>query len=128
MKTIPRISDAEWEVMKALWSHSPQTSAELVEALSGQTSWKPNTVRTLLARLVQKGAVHMEKDGREHRYSASLSEAQCTRYERKSFLQRVYNGAMLPMLVGMLEEEKLKPSEIAELRRVLDRLERKKRA
>src|SRR6478609_8621856 len=68
MKRPPSISDAEWQVMETLWARSPLTAAEVISALAGETSWKPNTVRTLLARLVQKGALATEEDGNRYLY------------------------------------------------------------
>lgn len=106
--------------MRVLWVDSPRTSADVVEALAPHTDWKPNTVKTLLARLVKKGAVTSAKDNREHRYSPQFTEAQCARAEGKSFLKRVYGGGMMPMIANFLEQENLTPTEIAELRRLLD--------
>ena len=56
----PPISDAEWEVMKSVWDHGPLTAGEVVSRLEAQTRWHPRTIKTLLARLVKKGAVKAE--------------------------------------------------------------------
>ncbi|MEH7060984.1 BlaI/MecI/CopY family transcriptional regulator, partial [Bacillus wiedmannii] len=52
MKELPKISEAELEVMKVLWSKSPQTANEVIEALEVKMDWKPKTIRTLINRLV----------------------------------------------------------------------------
>lgn len=119
----PRISDAEWTVMKELWKHSPQTALEVTASLHAQTSWSPSTVKTLINRLVGKGALGATKQGREHSYAPKVSESSCVRAESRSFLQRVFGGSMRPMLASLLEEESLSPEDIQELRRLLDRKE-----
>lgn len=119
----PRISDAEWTVMKELWKHSPQTALEVTASLHAQTSWSPSTVKTLINRLVGKGALGSTKQGREYLYVPKVSESSCVRAESRSFLQRVFGGSMRPMLASLLEEESLSPEDIQELRRLLDRKE-----
>jgi len=119
--TEPRISDAEWNVMRVLWGKSPQTADEVVEAVSAVTAWNPRTTKTLLNRLVKKGALGFEKDGRKYLYFPKVEETACARAEGRSFLERVYGGALMPMLVTFLEERDLSKDEVAELRRLLNR-------
>ena len=71
----PPISKAEWIVMKTIWARSSATAAEVVEALEGETSWKPKTIMTLLNRLTKKGALRFEKEGRAYRYYPAVAEA-----------------------------------------------------
>lgn len=123
MKKTPRISEAEWEVMKVLWSKSPKTANEVVKVLSKKTSWKRETIRTLINRLVQKKAVGFEKKGRQYHYFPLLTEAECVREETKSFLKRVHGGSIEPMLTSFVEEEQLSTEKIAQLRRILDEAE-----
>jgi len=119
MPPTPRISEAEWQVMKVLWANSPLTADAVVEALAGTTQWTPKTVKTLLNRLVGKGALGYTKDGRRYLYEPLVDQESCLRAENRSFLQRVYGGALKPMLVSFLEEEDLSPEDIAELKRIL---------
>ncbi|NIP25471.1 MAG: transcriptional regulator [Phycisphaerae bacterium] len=123
MKKTPKISEAEWEVMKVLWKKSPKTANEVVKILSKKTSWKRETIRTLINRLVQKKAVGFEKRGRQYHYFPLLTEAECVREENKSFLKRVHGGSIEPMLTSFVEEEKLSADKIARLRRILDEAE-----
>ncbi|MBI5093368.1 MAG: BlaI/MecI/CopY family transcriptional regulator [Candidatus Hydrogenedentes bacterium] len=120
MKPLPRISDAEWEVMKVLWEKSPATANDVVERLRDATSWNPRTIKTLLNRLVGKKALGFEEDGRMYRYYPLVSEAECARAESRSFLNRVYGGALTPLIANFLQEKELSPEEIEELRRLLD--------
>jgi len=121
MTKMPRISDAEWEVMKTLWNHSPATANEVVEALAPVAAWKPKTIMTLINRLVKKGAVGFDKKGRAYHYYPLVKEAECVRDETRSFLRRVYGGALSPMLANFIEEAELSPEEIAELKAILDK-------
>ena len=120
MKNVPRISEAEWVVMQVLWSKGALTANGIVQALKGRVSWNPRTIRTLINRLLNKRAVCFDREGREYRYSPAVSEEQCTRYERLSFLGRVYKGATKPMLAAFLEEAKLSKRDIAELKAILE--------
>ena len=121
MGHIPRISEAEWEVMKQLWARSPQTGNQIVEALAGQIHWKPKTVKTLLNRLVGKKALGFDRQGREYLYYPLVDRDTCIRDESRSFLKRVFDGAARPMLAALIEGEDLSAHDIKELKRVLDK-------
>ena len=92
MKKLPRISDAEWLVMTVLWSRPGLTADHVVAALEGKAAWNARTIRTLINRLLRKGALRYEKDGRRYRYFPAVNREQCTKRERRSFVQRVYGG------------------------------------
>lgn len=117
---IPKIADSEWVVMKVFWERAPQTANEAVEALADSVTWSPRTIRTLLNRLVKKGALRYEKDGRAFLYSPLVEEAACARVERSSFLKRVYSGALTPLLTQFIEDEELTQSDIETLKKILD--------
>jgi BlaI family penicillinase repressor len=123
-KLLPQISDAEWAVMEAVWDAQPTplTAGEVVQRLSTSgTSWAPRTIKTLLARLVQKGAVASEADGRRFLYRAKVARDAVVRRESRSFLSRVFGGAVAPAVVHLLENADLTPQEIEQLRQILDR-------
>ena len=118
--SVPRISDAEWLIMRVLWAKSPATAKDVVAALDEEPRWNPKTVLTLINRLVEKGAVGFTKEARTHLYYAKAAERDCVRVESRSFLERVYGGAVQPMLAHFVEETSLTKQDIAELRRILD--------
>ncbi len=120
MKRLPRISESEWQVMKVLWARSPATANEVIEALAKTCDWSDKTIRTLLTRLVGKKALGYKPSGRSYLYYPLVEERQCVKAESRSFLQRVYGGALMPMLAAFLEDEPLTPEEIANLKRLLD--------
>lgn len=124
MAQAPNISDAEWEVMRILWSRSPLAANEVVEALAGRKEWSPRTVKTLLNRLVKKGALAYEEQGNRYLYRPAVSEEACVGSESRSFLERVFGGAAGPMLNHFVRHARLSRDEIAELKRILDRKEK----
>ncbi len=120
MKTLPKISESEWLVMRVLWSKGPLTANEVVKELTGKTKWKPKTIKTLITRLMKKGAVKFEKEGRKYRYYPAVSETECVRMERYSFVRRVYGGTTRPMLAAFLEDAELSAEDISELKKILE--------
>lgn len=120
----PRISDAEWEVMEILWESSPRTAQEVVAALAVYQDWKDQTIRTMLSRLVKKEVLTFRAEGKTYFYKPAVSRDQCVRGESRSFLRRVFRGATAPLLVELVKESRLKPAEIAELKRILSEKEK----
>jgi BlaI family penicillinase repressor len=121
----PKISDAEWEVMRTLWATAPRTSAEIVAEVVPRTHWKPNTIKTLLARLVKKGAVSASGSGRDYSYSPLFTETQCVRAASRSIASRISDGSLMPLIAGFLQHERLSREEIQRLRKLLDELEKR---
>jgi len=123
MKTF-RISESEWRVMNMVWERSPIAAADMVEALSRQNAWHSRTVRTLLDRLVKKGALKTTVDGKRYLYEPRVSMEACVRRESRSFLQRVFGGEPAPMIQYLVKESNLSPDEIKELKQLLSEKEK----
>ncbi len=121
MSKVPKISESEWQVMKALWDEYPISSNRVVEILSESTSWNPKTIKTLLTRLVKKGAVSHNNEGRSYLYFPVVEESVLAKAESKSFLKRVFRGALKPMIATMVESEDLSDEEIEELKSLLSK-------
>ena len=120
-RSIPAISDAEWDVMKVVWDHGPLTSGDVVKRLADEKHWKPRTVKTLLSRLVQKGAVAVAEDEGRFTYTARVARELLARREAKSFLSRVFDGAVAPALVHLIQESELSQEQIRDLKKILER-------
>ncbi len=120
MKTPPRISEAEWSVMRVLWRRAPSSAGDIIEELSKDGEWHPKTVKTLINRLVKKGALGFEKVGRAHLYHPRVRESDCVAAVSESFLGRVFGGALKPMLAHFVHRKRLSAEEIKELKRLLD--------
>lgn len=107
--------------MEALWESSPQTAGEVTRVLRPTTSWAENTVRTMLARLVDKGALETgTNDSGTRTFSPAVSREACVKAEGDSFLQRIFRGSAKPLLVHFAQESKLSADEVDELKRLLD--------
>lgn len=121
MPPLPTISESEWMIADVIWSEDGLTAAEIAKRLPGRVKWKLKTVNTFLARLVAKGVLHAERDGRAFRYNARIGREKCVRAESKSFLERVFGGAVAPMFAHFCETVELSDEEVAEMRRILNR-------
>ncbi|MCU4812825.1 BlaI/MecI/CopY family transcriptional regulator [Bacillus cereus] len=122
MNNLPKISEAELEVMKVLWAtKSSLTANEVIQSLEGKSDWSPKTIRTLLNRLVQKKAISSNQEkGKMYTYTPLISQDNYLQLETKSFLKRFYGAALKPLLVNFIREEKLSLEEIDELKKILD--------
>jgi copper transport repressor, CopY/TcrY family len=120
MKQIPKISEAEWEVMKVVWENSPCTSNQIIDALAQSTDWSPKTIKTLISRLVNKNVLGYKEDGRRYLYYSLIQEDECIKAENQSFLSKVYNGALKSLLVSFIKESDLSKEDIEDLKRILD--------
>lgn len=117
----PKISEAEWQVMRILWKKSPLTVKEMIEILSKKTTWKSETIRTLINRLAKKKAITFEKKGKRYYFYPLLSEAECVEADADSFLARAGAIVLKPILTRLVEKEQLSDKEIEELQRILDK-------
>lgn len=120
-KIVPHISEAEWEVMNALWKKAPLTANEVINSLQERTDWKPKTIRTLLDRLVHKKAVGVNQNQKVYTFFPLYSQDECQRAEAQSFVKRIYGGTLKSMLVQFIQEESLTDDDIKELRSLLDK-------
>jgi len=111
--------------MQVLWETAPLMANEVVERLAAKNGWNPRTVKTLLNRLVNKGALRYETEGNRYRYFPTVSREECVRRESRWFLSRVFGGAVGPMLAHFVNETPLTTREIRELRTILQLRARK---
>lgn len=114
------ISDAEWHVMNVVWRDEPVEARPVVDELAAAHGWSVGTIKTMLHRLTQKGALAFEVDGKRYRYRAVVDRDTTVREASRSFLDRVFGGAWAPALLQLVENSQLNESEVAELRRLLD--------
>ncbi len=118
---MPSISNAEWLVMKTLWKGDALAARDVYARLPEGHGWAYKTVKTLLSRLVAKGAIGYEQVGNSYLYRATHSREQVTRHEVRDFVDRVLDGSALPVLAHFIEQGNLSDEEIAGLREMLNR-------
>jgi BlaI family penicillinase repressor len=118
---VPAITESEWIIMESLWEEAPRTASQVIKSVAAPQGWADNTVRTLLARLVEKGALKAgENASGVKEFSPLVKRETCVRAESRSFLQRVFRGASKPLLAHFASNVKLTPEEVDELKRLLD--------
>ena len=119
----PAISDAESTVMEVLWQQSPLTAEQVVSALAEQQDWREATIKTLLNRLLKKGAVIAEAEGRRYHYSPAVAREDYVSAQSESLIERLFNGRVAPLVAHFSEQQKLSKADIAELRALLKELD-----
>jgi BlaI family transcriptional regulator, penicillinase repressor len=119
MKKSMRITEAEWEVMAVVWDRTPVAASTVVEVLQHRKQWTLATVRTLLRRLVNKGALQQQAEGKRYIYTARISMAECARRESESFLDRVLGRAPSEAILHLVKRADLSRGDIQELQRIL---------
>ena len=124
MNNSTRISEAESEIMKLLWQKKPLSANEIIQHLSQHMDWSDQTIKTFINRLLKKEAIRFEKSGRNYLYYPLISHNEYLQSENKSFLNRVYNGAVGLMCAKFLQEEKLSDSEIEHLQQMLEKMKK----
>lgn len=117
-----RASESEMQVLSALWEESPQTAADLTSRIGKVNGWTQATVKTLLARLVQKGAVTAEADGRRYLYSPAIERADAVGEESQRFVDRLFGGRVSPLIAHLADREALTDTDIAEIEALLKKL------
>ena len=117
-----RASESEMQVLSALWDKSPQTAADLTSRIGKINGWTQATVKTLLARLVQKGAVTAEADGRRYLYSPAIERADAVGEESQRFVDRLFGGRVGPLIAHLADREALTDTDIAEIEALLKKL------
>jgi BlaI family penicillinase repressor len=116
-----QISDSEWDVMEPIWEAGACTAAEVIRRLRGTHEWNHSTIRTLLARLVEKEALEYEVDGARYIYRAAVTRGQCVRQKGRSFLEKTFGGDVGALLTHFVSEEALEPEQVEQLRQLLAR-------
>ena len=114
-----QISDSEWDVMEPIWEAGACTAADVIRKLRATHDWNHSTIRTLLARLVEKGALAYDVDGSRYIYRAAVSRQRCVRQEGRSFLEKAFGGDVTALVAHFVAEASLDRDQIKQLRQLL---------
>ena len=118
-----QISEAESVVMDVLWARSPLGADEVAQALAGRQDWQDATIKTLLNRLLNKGAIQAAKEGRRYLYSPVLSRDAWLAEQSAGLVDRLFGGRVAPLVAHFSEQRKLSSADIAELKRLITELD-----
>jgi BlaI family penicillinase repressor len=119
----PTITEAESLVMEVLWAHAPRTADEIVAALAGSAEWQEATIKTFLNRLLKKGVIGAEYQGRRYLYSPVLQRADWIDAQSRSVLERLFGGRVAPLVAHFSARHALSKEDVAELRKLIDGLD-----
>ena len=117
-----RISEAEHAVMEVLWAESPLTAADVAARVPAERKWSDRTVKTLLGRLLAKGALAHEEDGRRYLYRPAIARADYVAQESGRLIDRMFGGKVTPLVAHLAERDRLSPADIAEIEALLKAL------
>lgn len=114
-----QVSDAESVVLEVLWTRQPLAAEEVVAQLSTRSDWAEPTIKTLLNRLLRKGAIRAERDGRRYLYWPVLERDAWIAQQSEGFVSRLFGGRVAPLVAHFSERGRLSQADIEELRRLI---------
>lgn len=117
-----RISEAEHAVMEVLWEEAPLAASDVAERVDPARGWSARTVKTLLSRLLAKGALVHEEDGRRYLYRPAIAREDFVERESEKLLDRMFGGRVTPLVAHLAERNRLSPEDIAEIEALLKEL------
>ena len=124
---VPVLSEAEWKVMRCLWRKHPSSARDLLETLHAETRWAYTTLKTVLSRLVEKGAVTEKKRANTSWYEPAIDEAPARRSAVRSLLDRAFDGALGSLVHFVLDAESLSNKDRQALAKMIEDAERRRK-
>ena len=113
------ISKSELDVMRAIWQQHPCSAQEVIDRLNQEKDWHEKTVKTLLSRLVKKGALSFEKEQRRYLYIPLIEKETYRQAESQSLLNKLFGGKVSPLIAGYANQQKIDKDDIAELKKFI---------
>lgn len=127
-KEIKRLPDSELEIMLAIWQQTPPVlRTDVVKHLDNTKKWTDTTVLTLLSRLVYKGFLAIEKDGKSNLYTPTITKKQYLEIENSSFLSRLHSNSIKSFMTSFVQNTPLSKSDIQELEDILQQMKENKK-
>ncbi len=120
-----KLTDAEWQIMNALWSGSPATARQIADRLPADVNWAYTTIKTMLSRLTDKKAVRETKQGNVALYEPLLTRPQARRSALKSLANQAFDGAFGPLMHFLVEDQELSDKQKEDILRLLQEGEQK---
>jgi predicted transcriptional regulator len=117
-----RIGEAEYAVMEVLWQDAPLTATEVAERVPAERGWSIRTVKTMLARLLAKGVLAHEEEGRRYLYRPAVARADYVAQESGRLIDRMFGGRVTPLVAQLAERDRLTDADIAEIEALLKAL------
>lgn len=121
---LPKPTEAELELLRILWDRGSSTVREIHEASGDEKETGYTTTLKILQNMTAKGLVQRDETQRSHVYSAALKAEQTQRQLVRDLLHRAFGGSPAQLVVQALSEKKATPEELAEIRRLLDGMDK----
>jgi BlaI family penicillinase repressor len=118
------ISRTEFEVLEALWQQWPCAASDVIKRLNQDKSWHEKTVKTLLGRLVKKGAINFSKEGRLYLYSPLIGRDEYQIKESRNLLEKLFGGRLSPLVSSFARSDNLTKADVEELKQVIAKWEK----
>jgi BlaI family transcriptional regulator, penicillinase repressor len=117
-----RIGEAEYAVMEVLWDTAPLSASEVAERVPAERGWSLATVKTMLGRLLAKGVLAHEEEGRRYLYRPAVSREDYAAHESTRLIDRLFGGKVTPLVAHLAERDRLTAKDISEIEALLKAL------
>lgn len=122
MSKPPRISDRELEILQLLWDESPIAAAEVASRAAPLRGWSITTVKTMLARLVEKGAVATQSEGRRFLYRPLIARETLSARQAGGLVDRLFGGRVSPLVAQLAQQRDIDPDDLDDLEALIRKL------
>jgi predicted transcriptional regulator len=124
MARTPKVSDAELQVLQLLWDEAPLGATDIAERIGPNNGWSLATVKTLLSRLLAKGAIAADADGRRFQYRPAIGRDAVAGKQAGSLVERLFGGRVSPLVAQLAEQGDLDAEDLAELEALIKKLKK----
>ena len=114
------ITYAEWEVMRVVWANDRVTSKKVISVLQEKMDWTQSTIKTILGRLVGKGVLNTEHEGRKFIYTANIEETEAVRDYTEDIFNRICNKKVGNVIGSIIKDHVLSFDDIDRLEKILE--------
>ena len=116
MGTMKKLPDAEFDIMKVVWANEPPITTNIVmQQLGNEREWKAQTVISLMLRLVERGFIRTEKNGKERTYFPLISKEDYLKFETGGFMERFHGNSFASLVATLYDGNKIKDSDLDQL-------------
>lgn len=120
MKKMKKLPDAEFDIMKVVWANEPPITTNIImQQLGNEREWKAQTVISLMVRLVDRGFVRTEKNGKERSYFPLISKEDYLKFETGDFMERFHGNSFASLVTALYDDKNIKDSDLDELEKWL---------
>ena len=122
MEKMKKLPDAEFDIMKVVWANEPPISANVIMRQHGDgEGWRVQTAISLLLRLVERGFLRTEKNGKERTFFPMVDQEDYLKFETGNFIKQFHNNSFLSLATAMYDDEALTDEDLDGLRKLLNK-------